>query len=37
MNAQQAQDIAALLTMVLAMAGGFVGVGLYLLIKRWPR
>jgi|HubBroStandDraft_4_1064222.scaffolds.fasta_scaffold00046_51 hypothetical protein len=37
MMQQQLHDIAAALTVVLAMSGGLVAVGLYLLVKRWPR
>ena len=37
MNQQDMHDFAVALIVVLAMSGGLVAVGLYLLVKRWPR
>jgi hypothetical protein len=37
MNQEDVYQIARMLTIMLAMSGGLVVVGLYLLIKRWPR
>jgi hypothetical protein len=37
MNQENAYQIARMLTIMLAMSGALVVVGLYLLIKRWPR